>query len=83
MPAEYVRGAQPIIGTPGAVEVEGLAGVVWHDDLDHVQVVTLSREVLSHETVNVGLYVDLDRRGCNDMIRHLRRARDRAFGRDE
>jgi len=30
-----------------------------------------------------GLYVELDRRGINQLIRHLRRARDQAFGRDE
>lgn len=33
--------------------------------------------------VTDGFYVDLDRRGVNDLIRHLRRARDQAFGRDE
>lgn len=30
-----------------------------------------------------GFYVDLDRQAINDLIRHLRRARDQAFGRDE
>jgi hypothetical protein len=30
-----------------------------------------------------GFYVDLDRKGINDLIRNLRRARDQAFGRDE
>src|SRR5690242_21353067 len=30
-----------------------------------------------------GMYVDLDRRGINNLIRNLRRARDQAFGRDE
>lgn len=29
------------------------------------------------------VWVHLDRRGINDLIRHLRRARDQAFGRDE
>lgn len=29
------------------------------------------------------LWVSLDRAGINDLIRHLRRARDAAFGRDE
>lgn len=29
------------------------------------------------------VYVDLDRKGINDLIRVLRRARDQAFGRDE
>lgn len=30
-----------------------------------------------------GWYLDLDRRGINELIRKLRRARDQAFGRDE
>jgi hypothetical protein len=30
-----------------------------------------------------GFYVNLDRKGVNALIRHLRRARDQAFGRDE
>lgn len=34
-------------------------------------------------TVADGFYVQLDRRGINDLIRHLRRSRDAAFGRDE
>lgn len=29
------------------------------------------------------LWVTLDRQGCNDLIRKLRKARDQAFGRDE
>lgn len=34
-------------------------------------------------TVMDGFYVTVDRRGINDLIRHLRRARDQAYGRDE
>jgi len=30
-----------------------------------------------------GMYMQLDRRACNDLIRKIRRARDQAFGRDE
>ena len=30
-----------------------------------------------------GFYLDLDRKGINDLIRYLRRARDQAFGKDE
>lgn len=33
--------------------------------------------------VTDGFYVDLDRQGINRLIKHLRRARDQAFGRDE
>lgn len=28
-------------------------------------------------------WCDLDRKGCNDLIRALREARDKAYGRDE
>lgn len=34
-------------------------------------------------TVHGGFFVDVDRRGINAMIRHLRRARDQAYGVDE
>ena len=30
-----------------------------------------------------GMYMQLDRAGCNNLIRQIRRARDQAFGRDE
>lgn len=30
-----------------------------------------------------GVFMDLDRRGINQVIRHLKRARDQAFGKDE
>ena len=30
-----------------------------------------------------GLWGELDRKGCNDLIRALREARDKAYGRDE
>lgn len=33
--------------------------------------------------VQAGYYVNLDRRGINELIRTLRRARDAAFGKDE
>ena len=55
--------------------------VGW-DRYGAVQVATVDpeAELGSRES---GLYVDLDRRGINDLIRHLRKARDQAFGRDE
>jgi hypothetical protein len=34
-------------------------------------------------TAQDGWFIDLDRRGINQLIRNLRRARDQAFGRDE
>lgn len=33
--------------------------------------------------VHDSVWSHLDRRGCNDLIRHLRRARDAAFGVDQ
>lgn len=30
-----------------------------------------------------GWFIDLDRDGCNDLIRALRKARDDAYGRDQ
>lgn len=38
---------------------------------------------LHREIWSQGFYVSLDRSGVNALIRHLRRARDQAFGRDE
>lgn len=32
---------------------------------------------------NTGVWLDLDRQGCNRLIRALRKARDSAYGRDE
>jgi hypothetical protein len=61
---------------------EGLVSVGWSSEAGHVQVATLTRDTVSKETRQEGVYIDLDRRGINDLIRHLRRARDQAFGRD-
>ena len=40
-------------------------------------------DLLRREIFAQGFHVNLDRAGINALIRHLRRARDRAFGRDE
>jgi hypothetical protein len=75
-----------IIGSHGQlfrVLEEGLVSVSWGDEQEHVQVSTLTRVPETFETKQEGPYIDLDRRGINDLIRHLRRARDRAYGRDE
>lgn len=84
MPKEFVHGCQPILSSPdGFVIEEGLLSIGWSNDAEHMQIATISRHPHTHETVNEGFYVDLDRRGINQAIRHLRRARDQAFGRDE
>lgn len=58
--------------------------VRWSRD-GYVQVATVADEMpaASGTGSGEGWFVDLDRKGCNDLIRHLRRARDQAFGRDE
>lgn len=65
--------------------------VGWEKD-KHVQVgvggptdftfTTPLPEGVKADTYN-GLWVTMTRQGINDLIRHLRRARDAAFGRDE
>lgn len=83
MPVEYVRGAG---FNPDDDEAEILVKVGWSDQW--VQLATVARDPVTHETLKVpgdadSWYVDLDRRGINDLIRELRKARDRAYGRDE
>lgn len=80
MPVEYVKGDwDPSEGT------ELLVKVAWGPE--SVQIACVGREAINHVTVAApgeeGWYVDLDRRAINDLIKHLRRARDRAYGRDE
>lgn len=47
----------------------------------YVEIGTATFEV-STEGVQSGHFVSLDREGCNQLIRSVRRARDAAFGRD-
>ena len=73
----------------GAPEEQPVAEVRWGRDEDHVSLVTRKRgyEVPPPEADPIpfqyGMHCDLNRRGINELIRHLRRARDQAFGRDE
>lgn len=53
--------------------------VGWRSGSD-VQIATT---VADAESVWDGQWVDLDRQGINQLIRALREARDKAFGRDE
>lgn len=50
---------------------------------DGSMVELLAPEISTFIPAQQGWYVGLDRRGINDLIRVLRRARDQAFGRDE
>lgn len=83
MPVEYVRSSD---FDPEEDEAEVLVKVAWKDDC-YVQVASVARAAVTHEPVEIpegdGWYVDLDRRGINQLIKNLRKARDRAFGRDE
>lgn len=90
MPKEYVNGeAVPYeLGSPETP----VAAVRWGRETGHVQLVTRLRECelffdpddpTAPIPCQYGYYVTLDRRGINDLIRTLRKARDQAFGRDE
>lgn len=85
MPKEIVLSPREFFEGPdnGEPETEGLVQVSWSVDHGYIQVATFSRVRITHETVWDGFYTDLDRRGINDLIRHLRRARDQACGKDE
>ncbi len=91
MPREYVKsmfasgftstddgqGNITVSPPPPAFRVQ----VGWGDN-DYVQVATVNPDA-AIGSMESGLYVDLDRTGINDLIRLLRKARDRAYGRDE
>jgi hypothetical protein len=67
--------------------------VTWQRDHDYVQVATITgpethaytlvKQLEGDGVAFDGFYATLNRQGCNDLIRKLRRARDAAFGRDE
>lgn len=84
---------KPIPGRPDvtyALPVEDVIHVGWSNFTDGwVQVASLRSETIpdgpagpAHLSQPVGLYVNLDRKGINDLIRALRKARDRTFGSD-
>lgn len=85
MPKEVVRSRREYQSPPPAKEL--VVGVHWGRDAEYVQVATTLLDSVSGSPVvwevSGGWFVDLDRRSINDLIRHLRRARDQAFGRDE
>ena len=80
MPVEYVRG-----DLDPSEETELLVKVGWGSM--SVQIACVGRAKDTHETIpalgDEGWYVDLDRRACNELIRRIRQARDKAYGRDE
>mgnify|MGYP001585479763 CR=1 FL=1 len=93
MPKEYVYGEPLPADTSevsGPVPDQPVVVVGWSRETGDMQIVTRlhDAEVPSlDESENIpakyGYYVSLNRRGINDLIRYLRKARDQAFGRDE
>jgi hypothetical protein len=98
MPKEIVYGSELPYGTheePG--RARSVAEVSWSREGEHVQLVTRCVEASTLETYRGpeiqeergeltyadGMYISLDRRGINALIRNLRRARNQAFERDE
>jgi hypothetical protein len=81
MPKEITVG-HTMTDEGGGNAIQGLVQVGWYDH-GLVQISTFSRDPETFETKDSGYHVDLDRRQINEIIRHLRKARDRAFGRDE
>lgn len=63
-------------------QVRRLALVEYEDD-EHLGRATLNTLDCLPGVPLYGVWADLDRAGCNRLIRTLRKARDAAFGRDE
>lgn len=86
MPKEIVYGEQLVVDN-----IVPIIEVRWNREGAFVQVVSKATSpddgrVAGDSTETVvsdGFFVDLSRASINDLIRHLRRARDQAFGRDE
>lgn len=92
MPKEAVYGEQhQPEGDNPQTNVVPIVEVRWGREGQYVQVVSKATDTHdgraagdSTEThYTDGYHVDLNRVGINDLIRHLRKARDQAFGRDE
>lgn len=89
MPKERTDGSLLPYGEEG--DGRSIVEVSWGRETGHVQIVSkvVNRYTGERFTDDEGIhytdgsYVDLDRRGINDIIRNLRRARDQAFGKDE
>jgi len=75
----------------GAVGGKTVIEIGWSRETEHVQLVSKCLNDLGGRLMGDdpgihytdGMYAHLDRAGINHLIRHLRRARDQAFGRDE
>ena len=90
MPKEYVDDAWSFDecvdgdGNPVESPPQFRVKVGWSRERGDVQIATVNEnEDIDQFSAEAGLHVNLNRRGINDLIRHLRHARDQAFGRDE
>ena len=94
MPKEVVYGEGPVFGPESPARsvlevrwsrngfVEIGSRIVHAADLSAYVPTEQERPDLNGAAIP-GLYMALDRAAINETIRHLRRARDQAFGRDE
>lgn len=88
-PPTHDADGRPITFSPQPQQVP-VVEIRWSREAGDVQVCTREHK---HEVPGpdeqspipseYGYYATLDRRAINDLIRHLRRARDAAFGKDE
>lgn len=85
MPKAIIKSRYP---DPEGGPPETIVRVGWTPGREHVEVAT----VMPNEHVRLpeptleqsnGWFVQLDRTGINELIRTLRQARDKAYGRDE
>ena len=87
MPKEYVYGPATWPDEQGVdgenVRYQICASIGWNRETGDVQLATIRNGSEASFEPDDGLYMDLDRKAINQLIRHLRRARDAAFGRDE
>lgn len=89
MPKERTDGCELPYGDDG--DGRSIVEVSWSREAEYVQIVSkvVNRydgdRFVKDEGIHYtdGMYVNLDRRGINDLVRNLRRARDQAFGKDE
>lgn len=85
MPKEYVHSVfQVPAGAPDDPAPEPFrVKVGWSRERGDVEIQTVNPLTEDSFEADGGWNVWLDRRGINDLIRILRKARDQAFGRDE
>ncbi len=84
MPKELLYSAETLRGDTATAVVEHIA-VGWEKDRSVQLGVVNGAPVeltINGKPSDPGLWMDLDRDGCNRLIRSLRKARDSAYGAD-